>query len=204
MTRTVKNPENRKQEIISAAKDLFLKNEYEKTSMQDIITQLGIAKGTIYHYFNSKEELLDAVVENTVAEYIEKLKAVLDKTQGNALNRMRILIASGNVADEQSETLKQLHRPGNVALHTRQLAVTFAKMAPLIAKVIEEGCKEGVFKTEHPLESAELLLSGIQFLIDVGVYPWKEEDLLRRSKAIPSLVEAQLNAPKGSFSFLLK
>lgn len=204
MTRTVKNPENRKQEIISAARDLFLKNEYEKTSMQDIITQLGIAKGTIYHYFNSKEELLDAVVENTVAEYIEKLKAVLDKTQGNALNRMRILIASGNVADEQSETLKQLHRPCNVALHTRQLAVTFAKMAPLIAKVIEEGCKEGVFKTEHPLESAELLLSGIQFLIDVGVYPWKEEDLLRRSKAIPSLVEAQLNAPKGSFSFLLK
>lgn len=203
MTRTVKNPENRKQEIISAARDLFLKNEYEKTSMQDIITQLGIAKGTIYHYFNSKEELLDAVVENTVAEYIEKLKAVLDKTQGNALDRMRILIAAGNVADEQSETLEQLHRPGNVALHTRQLAVTFAKMAPLIAKVIEQGCKEGVFQTEHPLESAELLLSGIQFLVDVGVYPWKEEDLLRRSKAIPSLVEAQLNAPKGSFGFLL-
>jgi len=204
MTRTVKTPENRKQEIISAARDLFLKNEYEKTSMQDIITQLGIAKGTIYHYFNSKEELLDAVVENTVAEYIEKLKGVLDKTQGNALDRMRILIAAGNVTDEQSKTLEQLHRPGNVALHTRQLAVTFAKMAPLIAKVIEEGCKEGVFKTEHPLESAELLLSGIQFLIDVGVYPWKEEDLLRRSKAIPSLVEAQLNAPKGSFGFLLK
>ncbi len=204
MVRTTKKPEDRKQEIISVARKLFLENEYEKTTMENIITELGIAKGTIYHYFNSKDELLNAVVDDLVNEYIEKLKTVLDETKGDALHRMRILITAGNVADEQSETLEKLHRAGNVALHTRQLAVIFTNMAPLLAQVIEQGCKEGLFQTECPLESAELLLSGIQFLTDVGIYPWSKEDLLRRSKAIPMLMEAQLNAPKGSFDFMSK
>lgn len=204
MTRTVKNPEDRKQEILSAARKLFLENEYEKTTMENIITKVGIAKGTVYHYFKSKDELLNAVVEDMVNEYIEKLKIILDATKGDALHRIRILITAGNVADEQQETLEKLHRTGNVALHTRQLAVTFTKMAPLLAQVIEEGCKEGVFQTQHPLEVAELFLSGIQFLTDIGIYPWNKEDLLRRAKAIPALIEAQLQAPNGSFDFLVK
>jgi hypothetical protein len=42
----------------------------------------------------------------------------------------------------------------------------------------------------------------IQFLTDLGFYPWSQAQLARRMKAFPSLIEAQLSAPKGSFSFL--
>jgi AcrR family transcriptional regulator len=203
MVRGVKKAEERRQEIIAAARELFETKDYEKTTMQNVMDQLGIAKGTIYHYFKSKEELLEAVIEHTISEYIAGMQTILDKTEGNALDKLRILITSGQVADEHVEILEHLHHPGNIGMHTRQLAVTLSGLAPLYANVIQQGCQEGVFQTEHPLESAEFILTGIQFLTDIGIHPWKPEDLTRRVMAFPAMIEAQLKAPKGSFDFLL-
>ncbi len=202
MIRMVKKPEERWREIVSAAQELFLEKEYEKTTLQDVMNKVGIAKGTVYHYFNSKEELLEAVVGNMVDEYIIALQAVLEGVKGGALERMQALILASNVANEQEEKIERLHRSGNIGLHARLLALALTKMAPFYADVIRQGCEEGVFKTEHPLETAEVLLAGIQLMIDVGFYPWSKEDLIRRSKAIPALAEMQLGAAKGSFSFL--
>jgi len=187
---------------VSAARELFLKNEYEKTTLQHVMNQLGIAKGTIYHYFKSKEDLLYAVIDVSVEQYVEGVQAVINETKGNALQRMRVLISASSIEDENKEAIEQLHQPGNIGMHARQLALTIFKLAPLYAQVIDQGCKEGVFQTEHPLESAEFLLGGIQLLTDVGIYPWSKEDLSRRQMAIGDLIEGQLKAPKGSFAFL--
>ena len=78
------------------------------------------------------------------------------------------------------------------------------KQAPLYAKLIRQGCEEGLFQTEAPLECAEFILSGIQFLTDRGIYPWTQEDLMRRIRAFPKLIEQQLKAPAGSFQFLVE
>jgi len=204
MARTIKKPKERRQEIITAAVELFRTKGYEKTTMQNVMDALGIAKGTIYHYFKSKEDLLEAVIEESVVEYLTGMQATLDESTGNALDKMRLLILAGQVADEQEEIIEHLHRPGNAGMQTRQLAVTISGLAPLYAKVIQQGCDEGVFQTEHPLESAELILSGIQFLTDLGIHPWKPEDLMRRALSFPALLEAQLRAPKGSFDFLIE
>jgi AcrR family transcriptional regulator len=202
MARIVKKSQERRHEIVSAARELFMKKGYEKTTMQDVMATLKIAKGTIYHYFKSKEELLEAVVNGMVDEYLSGLQAVLNEATGNALEKMRMLLAVGDVRNKEGQLLEDLHASGNIGLHTRLLAVTLSRMAPLFARVIQQGCDEGLFKTQHPLECAELLLAGIQFLTDVGFYQWTEEDLARRARAIPSLVETQLNAQKGSFGFL--
>lgn len=166
------------------------------------MNKAGIAKGTVYHYFNSKETLLEAVVENIVDEYIARLQSILEKNKGNALERMKALFLASNVSHEQGRLIEQLHRASNIGLHARLLALTLTKMGPLYADVIRQGCEEGIFKNENPLETAEILLAGIQFMTDSGFYPWKKDDLLRRSNAIPALAEAQLGAAKGTFSFL--
>lgn len=203
MVRTVKKPEERRQEIIVIARELFQRKNYESTTMQDIMNALGIAKGTIYHYFKSKEELLEAVIEDSVHEYIAGMEKVLNETEGTGLDKMRTLIISGNVEKQYEDILEHLHRPGNVSMHTRQLAVTVSKLAPLYEISIQQGCEEGIFQTKHPLECAEFLLAGIQFLTDIGFHSWSGEELTRRAMAIPALIEAQLHAPKGSFDFLL-
>lgn len=202
MARIVKKHSERKGEIINAARALIQTKEYEKMTLQDVMTQLNIAKGTIYHYFKSKEQLLEAVVENIVNEYIEKMELWLLDTQGNALQKMQSLIEKSQQFSDAS-VLQQLHKQGNEAMHIRLLAVTLTKQSALYAKLIQQGCEEGIFKTDTPLECAEFILSAFQFLTDVGIYPWSKEDIARRMHAFPQLIERQLGAPSGSFQLLL-
>ncbi len=201
MARLVKKAEERRREIVAASRELFLSQGYENTTMQDVISKVQIAKGTVYHYFKSKEELLEAVIEDMVTEYIGVVGKALKASKGKALTKMKVLVTAGRVAPEQIEGL---HSPGNIGMHVRLLALTITKLAPLYAKVISQGCEEGYFHVEHPLECAELLLAGIQFLIDEGCYPWRQQDLKRRVEAIPQLVENLLNAPKDSLGFLFE
>jgi AcrR family transcriptional regulator len=202
MVRIIKRPEERRREIILASRLLFLSQGYENTTMQDVMNKLQIAKGTTYHYFRSKEELLEAVVEDMVSEYMGAIEKALNESKVNALDRMKVLISAGRIASSSGDTLDRLHCANNRELHARLLAITLVKLAPLYARVISQGCAEGIFDVTHPLECAEILLAGIQFVTDVGCYSWSPEDLERRTKAIPSLIENQLNAPKGVFSSL--
>lgn len=202
MVRTVKKPEERRTEIIKAARYLFQTREYDKTTMQDVMNHLGVAKGTIYYYFTSKEELLEAVIEDMVAESVERMQQLVDGASGNALDKIRLLVAAGQLAEENQDMLQQIHQPGNLGLHTRLLAVALQKQAPLYAQLFEQGCAEGLFQTDTPLETAEFILTAVQFLTDTGIFPWPPEVLTRRAQALPALIEAQLKAPRGSFQFL--
>jgi hypothetical protein len=140
-------------------------------------------------------------VEDIIDEDIAHREALLEATPGNALDRMRVLLTSDSMADEHGQLLNHLHNPSNVGMHTRLMAVAVERQARLFESLIRQGYDEELFDTEHPLECAEFLLAGVQFLTDMGIYPWKEEDLVRRAMAFPELIEAQLNAPEGSFRF---
>lgn len=201
MKRVVKKPTERREEIIKAARELFLTKDYNKTTMQDFMNYLGIAKGTIYHYFKSKEDLLEAVVEDIVNEHLEKMKYWIQNSKGNALQIIETLVKEGRKVSAPP-LLEKLHERGNEALHTRLLVATLMKQAPLYATLIQQGCEEGLFKTKSPLECAEFILSALQFLTDHGIYPWSEEDLVRRLHAFPKMIEQLLQAPKGSFQFI--
>lgn len=205
MKRIVKKPDVRRKEIIDAATELFRTQRYDNTSMQALVTKLKIAKGTLYHYFSSKEELLEAVVEELIEQDLARKQALVETKEFLGLDplaKFKALVSSGAIADGNEEILAGLHHPGNTVMHTRQLGRYLSILAPLYAKYIEEGVEQGVFKTAHPLECAEFMLAGVQFLTDQGFYPWTEEQLLRRVKAFPSLIETQLGAPQGSFSFI--
>ena len=202
MSRIVKKPEQRRREILEAARKLFKSKGYENTTVQDVMKSLDIAKGTIYHYFRSKEDILEAVVRDIVEENFAAMSAALEAAHGDALTKFKLLIEKGNISVENEDLLEQLHHQNNQAMHCRILAEMITKHATLYAKVFEQGNKEEVFKAEKPLESAEFILSGIQFLTDVGFYPWSNQDLTRRAKAFPRILEQLLGAPSGSFNFL--
>lgn len=207
MKRTVKKPDERREDILQAARELFLTKEYDKTTMQDIMHKLNIAKGTIYHYFASKEAILEAVVEMIVGEELQRKKRLMESDRCrdlDALAKLRLLTASDHLAEDNDKILDHLHHPSNSVMHTRQLGRYLDQLAPIYAAVFEEGCRQGVFRTDHPLECAEFVLAGFQFLTDIGCYPWGEAQIARRMAAFPALLESQLSAPKGSFDYLLE
>ena len=72
--RIVKEHDERKNEIIETAAALFEQKGYEHCSVNDILNAIGIAKGTFYHYFKSKEEVLDAVVGRVTEQMLEQVR----------------------------------------------------------------------------------------------------------------------------------
>jgi AcrR family transcriptional regulator len=204
MKRVVRNPADRRASIIEAARDLFQTKEYDKATMKDVMDALDIAKGTIYHYFPSKEALLEAVIEDIVDENMSHMESIVQAASGNALEKMEQLVSAGDISAENEDLLDKLHQPGNSAMHSLILASAITKQAKLYEQLIKQGCREGLFDVENPLECAELFLAGIQFLTDRGIYPWSSEDIQRRAKAFPKIIERLLSAPPGSFDFMLQ
>src|SRR3989338_7798611 len=120
MVRNVKKPADRKREIIGAARHLFQIQGYDAVTIQDVMDSLGVAKGTIYHYFKSKEELFEAVIENIVDANIERMQTLMQEAAGTALDKMQILIVAGNISLENEKILEAFHAR-NDAMHARLL-----------------------------------------------------------------------------------
>lgn len=75
--RTVKPPEERRREIIGAARFLFAERGYDGTSVSAIVARAGVAQGTFYLYFPSKDHVLAAVLEAASAEYVAAVRGCL-------------------------------------------------------------------------------------------------------------------------------
>jgi len=75
-------------EIIEAAKALFYRRGYAQTSFSDIVNHTGIQRGNIYHYFKTKDDILDAVIEQRAREFRVTLSA-WDKALPGPRDRLR-------------------------------------------------------------------------------------------------------------------
>lgn len=202
MVRVVKAPEERRSDIVEAARNLFLHKGYESTTMYDVMKALGVAKGTIYHYYRSKEELLEAVLQQLIENERQRTQKAFDELQGDALSRFRQLIVAISLENHDQAFIDSLHKPANAGMHVRLHAATVSMLAPFFAELCRLGIEEGVMQVEHPLETAEFILAATTFLTDIGIYPWSPERLAKRIMAMPEMIERQLGAPPGSFAFL--
>ncbi|WED29666.1 TetR/AcrR family transcriptional regulator [Vibrio sp. DW001] len=198
--RIVKKPEVRIIELEKAAEDLFLDLSYDKTTVSSIVQKANVAKGTFYHYFDSKEQILDAVVKSMVSEYtkqkLEKLTCDM-----NAIDKIRTLHFEG-APNEIPSSFESIHKPGNILFHTKLAIEITRQLAPFTGEAIRQGVKEEVFNVYNPLETAELLIAGIQFLTEDGLDFWTQEELRRRYASLPNLMDRCLGAKEGTFSFI--
>lgn len=161
--RTVMDPKERKKEIIDKATELFISKGYESTSVNMIVEELGIAKGTFYHYFKSKEEVLEAVLEELLDSYAVNIKAMLDRSNMNGLEKFLLLmknIMSPNQGPE--ELTKHIEDNRDARLHQQLDQKFIEKFNPIIVEVLDQGVQEGLFSIIHTEEITEILLMGIR------------------------------------------
>lgn len=167
------NPKQAIENIISISAKLFVEKGYDKTSMQDIANTLGMSKGGVFHHFNSKEDIFNAVMEKQFEQIIETVKQWLDEMHGlTAKEKLRGLIRR-NVMDE-----KIIRESGNIvssAIESPQIILAFTqnnlkKLAPIIADVIREGIEDKSISTAFPDECAEVLLLLLNFWCDTDIF----------------------------------
>ena len=157
--RIVKNADVRREEILDVAEELFAEKGFDNASTNDIIRKIGIARGTLYHHFKSKEEILDAVAERMIGSSVAAARAIVKNSDIPLLDRILGAFLSINIkSDAGSEVLEQMHKPQNALLHQKTQDKLIQEVVPLIAELIEEGNKCGMFDSKYPLEAAEMII----------------------------------------------
>ena len=200
--KVIKNGEERKHEILDIAKELFIEKGYENTSIVNILEKVGIAKGTLYYYFTSKEEILDAIIDRISEKIFYKAQEISKDPSLSVQEKILGVVMSLNIEDDKEKKIvNNIHNPQNLLMHQKQFDSIIDNVVPILTKVICEGIEKGIFNTDYPLETVEMILIYTQTVLDSNNNLSMEETLRKISAFIVNL-ERLLGAEKGSFDFI--
>lgn len=184
MARPVKKtPEEWEMEIINAARNLFMSKGYEETSVSDIMSAAGGAKGMFYRFFQSKEEVMHKLGDQMFFEN-NPFEAVKARADLNGLQKIKELLAL-NQSDEQRNHLNAQAVSILKDPHILAAAVEQNKqiLTPLWLELLEEGRRDGSIKTEYTKELSELLPL-INFWLMPSVYPATDEEIRHKYRFV--------------------
>lgn len=175
-----KYPEETVKKILTAAKRLFLEKGYEKTTIQDIVDQLGgLTKGAVYHHFRSKEEIMDAITEKMFLEG-NPFEQVRGRGDLNGLEKMKEVVRLTQEPDWSSLSRQSIPLLKNPRLLAKAIEDNRRLVTPLWRELIEEGIRDGSVHTDYPQEIAELLSLLDTIWMAPSVFPMTREELLRK------------------------
>lgn len=211
MARIVKEYDVRRTEILDVAQQLFYTKGYEQTSIQDLLTAVGIAKGTFYHYFDSKQALLAGLTERMVEQVMTVIAPIVSDPHLNACQKLEQLFAqAGHWKFEHKAVLLQVlavyYQEENLRLRHSMLQLGAAQIVPIWAEIIEQGIAEGLFTQVIALETAEIIFRVMQSLSETVamliLHPPEHAGAIieHKVRAYQGAIERVLGAPPGSLS----
>ncbi len=171
MVRIIKKPAERRSEILNAVQRLLYTKGYEQMTIQDILDDTQLSRGALYHYFDSKQAMLEGLIERTGEEGIQLIRPILTDPHLNALQKLQVYFdAAMRWKTTQKANLipilKIWYSDDNVLLREKELAAGKKVMVPLLKEVLRQGITEGLLVTPHPEQMTEVLVSLILSLSD--------------------------------------
>lgn len=173
-----KTKEERRNEIIETAGKLFEEKGYEQTQVQDIVNEIGVAKGLFYYYFKSKDEVMEELADRYADAIIDDVNKLIDKdiSTFDKINRIfQIFIDS---AEKKSGIFMGILNVKNGITHERIFFNVGKKMVPLVTELILSGNDNGECNCSDPKFITEFLVTGL-FNIMNQISPDEKIDYLK-------------------------
>ena len=215
MGRIIKEYEKRLNELLDAAQHLFFVQGYEKTSVNDIIEKIGVAKGTFYHYFKSKKDLLDKLTFRFTEKLIGQTRAVVEEKNTNAIDKINhFFLIIRDIKFESLELMKMLmkvlYTDENTVLRHNMLKHGVELAAPILAELIRQGKEEGSLDPLDPDESAEIIFrvatslneTVVQLLLEAEQKPENLDLIEEKMITWERCIERILGAESGTLTFV--
>lgn len=187
--------EKRKHELLQIAYRLFLSKGYEETSIDEIIEEAGIAKGTFYYHFESKEALLEALINKMISEKVEQAKKIT-KAPLSVAEKAVAIITSLRPEAAEMDIQNALNQKENVVIHERINKRVIDEAVPILAEVVSEGISQGILQCDNISERVRMTLVISSATFDHGDFTAADIDVFIDT------VEKLLGAKKNTFEFI--
>jgi AcrR family transcriptional regulator len=205
----------RRNDILDSAQRLVFTKGYEQMTIQDILDDLKISKGAFYHYFDSKADVLESMVERmTVEQVLPILKSIVHNPDLTAMQKLHLYFdqaARWKMAQKplMIELLKVWQADENAIVRQKMTAISVNRTAPLMTEVVRQGIQEGVFSTPYPEHVSNILFFILQGMNDTvielflssltdGYNADVEKGIIDYINALSDAIERVLGAPQGS------
>lgn len=190
----MKNNE-RKQELLKIAYNMFLMKGYDNTSIDDIINEAKIAKGTYYYYFESKEETLEEVINMMINDEVTSAKEILKMPISIPEKLVRIITSLRPKKNEQ-EIQNTLNKKDNIVMHEKINNRIIEEAVPLLEQVVMEEIENKIFNCTHIKERLKMLLIMSNELFD------NDEPNMNQVEVFIDTAEKMLGAKEGTLEFI--
>ena len=153
----------KREAFVEAATQLMQAKGWEQTSVQDVLDQVEASRGAFYHYFDSKQALLEAVIERLVDTGLASVAPVVADTSLSAIPKLTGLFGGiGRWKTERKALVLQLLKvwisDDNAIVREKFRHGLAGRIVPMLAAVVKQGIDEGVFTAASPAETARILV----------------------------------------------
>ena len=198
--------------ILDALLELLQTRDIQKISVSDIAEKAGMGKGSIYYYFSSKDDIINALVERSYEKPLETAKVLATQTHIPAFTRMAMLFqACRNSSVEFLEQDHNTHASGNTPgsiqeqayIHQKYLSHIIAELKPALTAIIEQGIEAGDINFAYPMQLAEIVLIVLAVKLDNTLTPSTPAEIEQTLQALVALLEKGTDTPVGALNYLI-
>lgn len=186
---------------------MMSKTNAQSISVSDIAKEAGIGKGSIYYYFKSKEEILEAVIERSYSAAIEKSKKLLETPDMEALTKMEIIFrtcreSSLELLRQESNNYFELQQ--SALLHQQFMHIMIKNLRPILADIIRQGNDEGSICCKSPEEVAEIALIVLTIKLDNHITEDQKNQIQKTLDVFAYMLETSFHIANGKLNYLFE
>ena len=188
---------DKREAILRAAVKVFARKGYFNSKVADVASEAGIADGTVYLYFKSKDEILHSVFDQAMAAFIDEGKKELAEIEGaeDRLRRIAELHLERLGADRDLAVVFQVELRGSIKFMQEFSAAGFADYLDIIRQTIEDGQRAGVFRDDiKPIIAAKILYGALDEMVTNWILSKKKYDLPPMSSEVLKALLGGLDA----------
>lgn len=197
------NKPDKRELILDALEELMLTVPFKEISVESIAQKANVGKGSVYYYFDSKDEILDSVIERSyrraIREYLDNVSS--EKTALGRIKQLFKSVLKKDFGDSRKNLIVTLHLHDDLVLHNKLKAIAVQELSPILTLLLEQGIDEGSIKAEYPKESAEIIVTVLTVFLD-DAFSQDITSIKKKLKIFANVLETCLETPKGSFDFL--
>lgn len=192
--------------ILDALETLLENKNIHTISVSEIAQAAGIAKGSIYYYFPSKDAILEALVERSYASSIETAKQLAKQANIPPFTRMAMIFqtcrhsSSEFISQNSAATYPSIQE--KALLHQKYIRYIITELKPVLTEIILQGIGNGEISFDHPAALAEIVLLVLTVKLDNTLISSAPEETEQTILGLISLLEKGTGNPKGSLNFL--